>query len=169
QDIARFGELGVVASVQPIHLVDDGRWIQDRIGPERIKYTYPFRTMLDTHAVLGFGSDWPVATPDPIAGIAAAVTRQTSDGKNPGGWMPQQKITLAEALRAYTWGDSYANFTETHRGTLAPGKWADITVLDKDLFKLPPAKLGTARAVMTIVGGRIVYRRPGTLLAHPRP
>lgn len=168
QDIARFGALGVVASVQPIHLVDDGRWIQDRIGPERIKYTYPFRTMLDTHAVLGFGSDWPVATPDPIAGIAAAVTRQTSDGRNPGGWMPQQKISLDEALRAYTWGDSYANFTETHRGTLAPGKWADITVLDQDLFKLPPARLGTARVVMTIVGGKVVYRRPGTLLAHPR-
>lgn len=169
RDIARFGELGVVASVQPIHLVDDGRWIQDRIGPERIKYTYPFRTMLDTHAVLAFGSDWPVATPDPIAGIAAAVTRQTSDGKNPDGWMPQQKITLDEALRAYTWGDSYANFTETHRGTLASGKWADITVLDQDLFALPPARIGTAHVAMTVVGGRIVYRRPGALLAHPRP
>ncbi|HEV2291646.1 MAG TPA: amidohydrolase [Gemmatimonadales bacterium] len=169
QDISRFGRLGVIASVQPYHLVDDGRWIQHRIGPVRIHSTYPFRTLLDTHAVLAFGSDWTVATLDPIQGIAAAVTRRTSDGKNPGGWVPEQKITLSEALRAYTWGNAYANFTETHRGTLAPGKWADITVLDKDLFTLPPAELGTARAVLTVVGGKVVYRRPGALLAHPRP
>jgi predicted amidohydrolase YtcJ len=158
QDIPRFGQLGVVASMQPIHLVDDGRWIQDRIGPVRIHSTYVFRTLLDTHAVLGFGSDWTVATLDPIPGIAAAVTRQTSDGRNTGGWVPEQRISLDDALRAYTWGNSYANFTETHRGTLAPGKWADITVLDKDLFALPPAELGTAHAVMTVVGGKVVYR-----------
>jgi predicted amidohydrolase YtcJ len=162
QDIPRFGRLGVVASVQPYHLVDDGRWIEHRIGPVRIRSTYPFRTLLDTHAVLGFGSDWTVATLDPIQGIAAAVTRRTSDGKNPGGWVPEQKITLAEALRAYTWGNAYANFTETHRGTLAAGKWADITVLDKDLFAIPVDSIGTARATMTVVGGKVVYRRAGS-------
>lgn len=162
QDIARFGALGVVASVQPYHLVDDGRWVVQRIGPVRIKTTYPFRTLLDTHAVLAFGSDWSVASLDPIQGIYAAVTRRTSDGKNPGGWIPEQKVSLNDALRAYTWGNSYATFTEAHRGTIAPGKWADLTVLDKDLFAIPPESLGTAKAVLTVVGGKVVYRRePG--------
>lgn len=161
QDIPRFGELGVVASMQPYHLVDDGRWIQQRIGPERIRNTYVFRSLLDTHAVLGFGSDWSVASLDPIQGIFAAVTRETDDGKNPGGWIPAQKIGVADALRAYSWGNSYATFTDAHRGTLAPGKWADITVLDKDLFTIPPDSIKTARATMTIVGGRVVYRRAG--------
>ncbi|MFI5234172.1 MAG: amidohydrolase [Gemmatimonadales bacterium] len=158
QDIPRFGQLGVIASVQPDHLVDDGRWIQDRIGPERIKSTYPFRTLLDTHAVLAFGSDWTVATLDPIQGIFAAVTRRTLDGKNPGGWVPEQKVSLADALRAYTWGGSYATFTEQHRGTLTPGKWADFDILDKDLFALRPEALPSARVAMTVVGGKVVYR-----------
>lgn len=161
-DIARFGQLGVVASMQPIHLVDDGRWIEHRIGPERIRYAYDFRSLLDTHAVLGFGSDWTVASLDPLQGIYAAVTRRTSDGKNPDGWMPQQKISVADALRAYTWGDSWATFTDRHRGTLAPGKWADITVIDKDLFAIPADSLGTARATLTVVGGKVVYRRAGS-------
>lgn len=160
-DIPRFGQLGVVASMQPYHLVDDGRWIQIRIGPERIRNTYVFRSLLDTHAVLDFGSDWTVATLNPIQGIFAAVTRETSDGKNPGGWMPQQKIGVRDALRAYTWGNSYATFTDGHRGTLAPGKWADITVLDKDLFAIPPDSISATRAAMTVVGGKIVYRRAG--------
>ena len=159
QDIPRFGQLGVIASMQPYHLVDDGRWIQFRIGPERIKNTYVFRSLLDTHAVLDFGSDWTVASLDPIQGVFAAVTRETDDGKNPGGWMPQQKVGVADALRAYTWGNSYATFTDAHRGTLAPGKWADITVLDKDLFTIPPDSIKATRATMTIVGGRVVYRR----------
>ena len=161
QDIPRFGQLGVIASMQPYHLVDDGRWIQTRIGPERIRNTYVFRTLLDTHAVLDFGSDWSVASLDPIQGIFAAVTRETDDGKNPGGWVPEQKVSVADALRAYTWGNSYATFTDAHRGTLAPGKWADITVLDRDLFTIPPDSIKATRAAMTIVGGRVVYRRAG--------
>lgn len=159
QDIPMFGKDGIIASMQPAHLIDDGRWIQQRIGPERIKNTYVFRTLLDTHAVLAFGSDWDVATPDPIVGIAAAVTRQTDDGKNPGGWVPEQKITLAEALRAYTWGNAYAVFQEKKRGTLAPGMYGDVVVLDRNLFAVPPDSIGQARVRATIVGGKVVFER----------
>jgi len=159
QDIPRFGSLGVIASMQPAHLIDDGRWVMQRIGPERIKTTYAFRTILDTHGVLAFGSDWPVASPDPLLGIAAAVTRRTTDGKNPGGWIPNQKITVAEALRAYTWANAYAVFMEKERGTLAPGMLADVVVVDRNLFTTPPDSLEQTRVRVTIVGGKIVFVR----------
>jgi len=159
QDIPKFGADGIVASVQPSHLTDDGRWIEHRIGPERIKTTYAFRTLLDTHAVLAFGSDWTVATLDPIQGIDAAVTRRTNDGKNPGGWIPAEKITLAEALRAYTWGNAYAVSREKVRGTLAPGMYGDVVVLDRNLFAIPADSIGTARVRATIVGGKVVFER----------
>ena len=159
RDIPVFGADGIIASVQPSHLTDDGRWIEHRIGPERIKTTYAFRTLLDTHAVLAFGSDWDVATPDPLKGIDAAVTRRTNDGRNPGGWMPAQKITLAEALRAYTWGNAYAVFREKVRGTLAPGMYGDIVVLDRNLFAIPADSIGSARVRITVVGGRVVFER----------
>lgn len=159
QDIPKFGADGIVASVQPSHLTDDGRWIEKRIGPERIKTTYPFRTLLDTHAVLAFGSDWDVATPDPLKGIDAAVTRRTNDGKNPGGWMPEQKVTLAEALRAYTWGNAYAVSQEKKRGTLAPGMYGDVVVIDRNLFAIPADSLGEAKVRATVVGGKVVFER----------
>jgi len=145
--------------MQPAHLIDDGRWVIQRIGPERIKTTYAFRTILDTHGVLAFGSDWPVASPDPLLGIAAAVTRRTIDGKNPGGWVPAQKITVAEALRAYTWANAYAVFMEKQRGTLAPGMLADVVVVDRNLFSTPPDSLERARVRVTIVAGKIVFVR----------
>src|SRR6058998_2981917 len=116
EDIPRFGKLGVIPSMQPYHAIDDGRWVEQRIGAERIKTTYAFRTLLDTGAKLAFGSDWTVAPLDPILGIYAAVTRRTLDGKNPGGWVPAQKITVGEALRAYTAGNAYATFDETKWG-----------------------------------------------------
>lgn len=159
QDIATFGRLGVIASVQPAHIVDDGRWVEQRIGPERIKTTYPFRTLLDTHAVLAFGSDWTVASLDPLLGIFAAVTRRTTDGKNPGGWVPEQKVTLAEALRAYTWGNAYAVFMEKKRGTLAPGMYADVVVVDHNLFAMAPELLDQARVLATVAGGKVVFMR----------
>jgi len=159
QDIPKFGADGIIASVQPSHLTDDGRWIEHRIGPERIKTTYPFRTLLDTHAVLAFGSDWDVATPDPLKGIDAAVTRRTNDGKNPGGWIPAEKITLAEALRAYTWGNAYAVNREKVRGTLAPGMFADVVVVDRDLFAIPADSIGQAHVRATVVGGKVVFER----------
>ena len=157
QDIPKFGSDGIIASVQPSHLTDDGRWIQTRIGPERVKTTYPFRTILDTHGVLAFGSDWDVATPDPLKGIDAAVTRRTNDGKNPGGWQPQEKITLAEALRAYTWGNAYAVFQEKKRGTLAPGMYADVVVVDRNLFAIPADSIGASHVRVTVVGGKVVF------------
>ena len=159
QDIPLFGKLGVIASVQPYHAIDDGRWVEQRIGPVRIKTTYPFRTLLDTGARLAFGSDWTVAPLDPILGVYAAVTRRTLDGKHPDGWVPEQKISVAEALRAYTAGNAYATFDETRRGTLVPGADADLVVLDRNLFTMPPDSLDRARVRYTIVGGRVVYRR----------
>jgi len=159
QDIPLFGKLGVIASVQPYHAIDDGRWVEQRIGPVRIKTTYPFRTLLDTGGKLSFGSDWTVAPLDPILGVYAAVTRRTLDGKHPDGWVPEQKITVAEALRAYTAGNAYATFDEAKRGILAPGVDADLVVLDRDLFTMPADSLDRARVRYTIAGGRLVYRR----------
>ncbi len=159
EDIPGFGTLRIVPSMQPAHLIDDGRWVVQRIGPERIKTTYAFRTLLDTDAPLAFGSDWPVASLDPMLGVAAAVTRRTSDGKNPGGWVPEQKITLEEALRAYTAGNAWAVFADQQWGTLAPGRFADVVVVDHNLFTMAPESLATARVSVTIVGGKIVYRK----------
>jgi len=159
EDILTFGARRVVPSMQPAHLVDDGRWVQQRIGPKRIKTTYAFRTLLDSDAPLAFGSDWSVATLDPLTGVFAAVTRRTSDDKNPTGWVPGQKITLGEALRSYTAGNAWAVFAEQRWGTLAPGRDADVIVLDRNLFTMAPESLATARVVVTIVGGRIVYRK----------
>lgn len=159
EQIPRFAAIPVVASMQPYHATDDGRWLEKRIGPERIKLTYAFRDLLDAKAPLAFGSDWSVAPLDPLTGVYAAVTRRTLDGKHPDGWVPRQKISLAEALRAYTAGNAWALFAEGKWGTLAPGRYADIVVLDRDLFTLPADSLGRARVRYTIVGGRVVFRR----------
>jgi predicted amidohydrolase YtcJ len=159
EDIPRFGQGRIVASMQPYHAIDDGRWVEQRIGPARIKTTYAFRDLLNTGAPLAFGSDWTVATIDPLWGVYAAVTRRTLDNKNPGGWVPEQKITLAEALKAYTANNAWAVFAEHQWGTLAPGMDGDVVVLDHDLFKMAPESLATARVSVTIVGGKIVYRR----------
>jgi predicted amidohydrolase YtcJ len=156
-DIPRFGRLGVIPSMQPYHAIDDGRWVEQRIGPVRIRTTYAFRTLLDTHARLAFGSDWTVAPLDPILGVYAAVTRRTLDGKNPNGWVPEQKISVSEALRAYTAGNAYATFDEGKRGTLAPGRFADVVVVDRNLFTMPPDSLDQAKVRVTIVGGKVVY------------
>ncbi|HLQ57935.1 MAG TPA: amidohydrolase [Gemmatimonadales bacterium] len=159
EDIPRFGAQRVVASMQPYHAIDDGRWVEKRIGPVRIKTTYAFRTLLDTEAPLAFGSDWTVAPLDPMLGVYAAVTRRTLDDRNPGGWVPEQKITVGEALRAYTSGDAWATFNEQKWGTLAPGRFADVVVLDRDPFSVPPESLGTVKPRYTIVGGKVVYRK----------
>src|SRR5213595_201864 len=159
QDIPQFGNLGVIASMQPYHAIDDGRWVEQRIGPVRIKTTYAFRTLLDTGAKLAFGSDWTVAPLDPLAGVYAAVTRRTLDGKNPNGWVPEQKITVGEAFRAYTGGNAFATFDEKQRGALAPGYYADVVVVDRNLFATPAESLAAARVRVTIVGGKVVYER----------
>jgi len=159
EDIPAFGERGVIPSMQPYHAIDDGRWVEQRIGPERIRTTYAFRRLLDTGAKLAFGSDWTVAPLDPLLGVYAAVTRRTLDGKHPNGWVPEQKVTVAEALRAYTWGNAWATFNESKWGTLAPGNFADVVVLDRNLFLMPADSLDRARVRYTIVGGRIVFER----------
>ncbi len=156
-DIPRFAALGVIASMQPYHAIDDGRWAEKVIGPERIKTTYAFRSLLDAHARLAFGSDWFVAPPTPIEGIYAAVTRRTLDGKNPEGWVPAQKITVEEALRAYTVGGAYAQFAEKTKGTLEKGKLADFVLLDRDLTRIPAPEIRDVQVVMTVVGGRVVF------------
>lgn len=160
EDIAKFGAQRVVPSMQPYHAIDDGRWLVIRIGPERIRTTYAFRTLLESEAPLAFGSDWTVAPLDPMLGLYAAVTRRTLDGRNPGGWVPEQKITVGEALRAYTYGNAWATFNEQKWGALAAGRFADVVVLDHDPFAVAPESLGTVKPRYTIVGGKVVYRTP---------
>jgi predicted amidohydrolase YtcJ len=157
-DIQRFAKLGVIASMQPYHAADDGRWAEKRIGAQRIKTTYAFRSLLDAGAKLTFGSDWFVAPLSPILGIHAAVTRQTIDGKNPNGWVPEQKISIEEAIRAYTSSCAYAEFAEKEKGTLEAGKLADIVVLSQDIFRINPIDIEKTKVVYTIVGGRIIYQ-----------
>ena len=157
-DVPRFAQQNVIASMQPYHAIDDGRWAEKRIGARRCQTTYAFRSLLDAGATLAFGSDWPVAPLSPWWGIYAAVTRQTLDGKNPDGWVPKQKITLEEAIRAYTTGAAYAEFSEKEKGSVTVGKLADVIVLDSDLFALAPERIKDVKVVGTIVGGRVVYQ-----------
>lgn len=156
--VTRFAQSGIIASMQPYHEMDDGRWAEKRIGPERIHNMYRFRSLLDQGVHLQFGSDWTVAPTDPVLGIYAAVTRRTLDGKNPGGWVPEQKISVEEALRAYTAGNAYGVFAEARRGRLVPGYLADLVVLDQDLFTIPPEGIDEVKVRTTVVGGRVVYQ-----------
>ncbi|MGH9400310.1 MAG: amidohydrolase [Thermoanaerobaculia bacterium] len=156
-DIPRFAGLGVIASMQPYHAVDDGRWAERRIGRQRCKTTYAFRSLLDAKARLVFGSDWDVAPLSPLLGMAAAVTRRTIDGKNPAGWFPEQRITMAEALAAYTSQAAWAAFEEGGKGVLAPGKLGDFVVLSRDLLAATPSEIETLRVEATVVGGRVVH------------
>ena len=158
-DIPRFAALGVIASMQPYHAIDDGRWAEKLIGPERAKTTYAFRSLRDTGARLAFGSDWFVAPATPLEGIYAAVTRRTLDDKHPNGWVPEQKITVEDALRAYTTGGAYASFQEAEKGSLKPGKLADVVIIDRDLTKIAPETIRDAKIIYTIVGGRVVFDR----------
>jgi len=158
-DIPRFAKLHVVASVQPYHAIDDGRWADKRIGPERVKTTYAFRSLLDAGAVLAFGSDWFVAPMNPLAGIYAAATRRTLDGKHPNGWVPQQKISVREAVHAYTMGSAYASSEDGIKGSIEPGKLADLAVLSDDIFHIDPAEIQNAKIEMTIFDGKVIFER----------
>jgi predicted amidohydrolase YtcJ len=160
EDIPRFGRLGVIASVQPYHAIDDGRWAEKRIGRERCRTTYAFKSLLASGAKLALGSDWMVAPLDPLQGIYAAVTRATLDGKDPGGWIPEQRISLEEAIRGYTLDAAYAEFSEKEKGSIEAGKMADLVVLDRNLFEIAPEEIKDVKVTMTLAGGRIVYRRP---------
>jgi hypothetical protein len=156
-DIARFGKLGVVASVQPYHLIDDGRWAERKLGPARVKTTYAFESLRRAGATLAFGSDWTVAPLDPVLGIYAAVTRRTLDGENPDGWVAEEKVSVEEAVRAFTINGAWAQFDEAVKGSIVPGKLADLVVLDRDIFAIPPEEIVAAKVRMTIVDGRIIY------------
>jgi predicted amidohydrolase YtcJ len=159
--IERFAALAVIPSMQPYHAIDDGRWAEKRIGPARTRTTYAFRSLLDAGASLAFGSDWTVAPMDVRQGIYAALTRRTLDGENPEGWVPQEKISLEEALVAYTWGGARAGFKEDRVGRLEPGKYADLVVLSRDLFDTDPLEIPEVRVDLTMVEGEIVFRNEG--------
>jgi predicted amidohydrolase YtcJ len=157
KDFARYARLGVIASVQPYHAIDDGRWAEKRIGPDRIKRTYAFKTFLDNGVRLAFGTDWSVAPLSPMWSIYAAVTRATLDGKNPEGWVPEQKLTAAEAVEAYTMGSAFAEFQDKDKGSITAGKLADFVVLSDDIFRIPPAQIKNVKVEATYLGGKLVY------------
>jgi predicted amidohydrolase YtcJ len=153
----RFAEGRVIASMQPYHAIDDGRWAAGRIGARRAAWAFPFRSLLDAGAHVTFGSDWPVAPLSPILGIYAAVTRRTLDGRNPEGWIPEQRIAVEEALRCYTANNAWAVFAEREIGSIAPGMRADLAVLSDDLFTIAPEEIEGVRVEMTVSAGRVVY------------
>ncbi len=157
-DIKRFGSLKVVASMQPFHLADDGRWAHKRLDAPRLKGTYAFRTILDTGGKLAFGTDWYVAPLNPLLGVQAAVTRQTLDGKNPNGWIPEQKITVEETIYAYTMGSAYAEYQENVKGSISAGKLADFVILSDDVFTMNPNDINKVEVLKTFVDGKIVYQ-----------
>jgi predicted amidohydrolase YtcJ len=163
KDFVRMAEIGVIASVQPFHAIDDGRWAERKIGPERARTTYAFRSFLEAGVPLAFGTDWPVAPLDPMRTVYAAVTRRTLDGAHPAGWVPEERISLEEALRAYTAGSAYAEFADGKKGRLLPGYLADLVVLSEDPFAVEPERLEEIRPVMTMVGGRIVWEAEGAV------
>ncbi|UCE43368.1 MAG: amidohydrolase [Candidatus Aminicenantes bacterium] len=158
EDFKRFGKLRVIASVQPYHAIDDGRWAEQKIGRERSRHTYAFRSLLENGAVLACGSDWTVAPINPLTGIYAAVTRRTLDGNNPDGWFPEQKIALEEAIKGYTLNAAFTEFAEHLKGSLEEGKLADVVILDQNLFEIPPEKILDTKVIMTILDGEIVYK-----------
>ena len=160
-DIHRFSRSRIIASMQPYHLIDDGRWAEKFIGLERMKTTYAFKSLFDSGATLAFGSDWFVAPPTPLEGIYSAVTRRTLDNKNPDGWVPEQKITVEQALMAYTKNGAFASFEEDIKGTLEPGKLADFVVIDADLTTIDPINIRDTKILQTFVGGKKVYDSNG--------
>jgi predicted amidohydrolase YtcJ len=157
RDFERFASLGVIASVQPYHAIDDGRWAEARIGHDRSSRTYAFRTFLDHGVRLAFGTDWPVAPLDPMLTLYAATTRATLDGRHPGGWFPEQKLSVTEAIAAYTIGSAYAEFQEREKGSIEPGKLADFVLLSADVLKIPPEAIRNVHVLKTWLGGVEVY------------
>ena len=157
KDFDRFAQLHVIASMQPYHAIDDGRWAKERIGRDRASRTYAFRTFLNHGVRLAFGTDWNVAPLNPMLGLYAAVTRATLDGRNPSGWFPEQKLTIGEAVEAYTMGSAYAEFQEKEKGSITPGKLADMVLLSDDIFTIDPVKIRDVKIMTTWMGGKTVW------------
>jgi predicted amidohydrolase YtcJ len=162
KDFDRFAGLHVIASVQPYHAIDDGRWAEGRIGHDRASRTYAFRTFMDHGVRLALGTDWNVAPLDPMLTLYAAVTRATLDGKNPNGWIPEQKLTVKEAIEAYTMGSAYAAFQENEKGSITPGKLADMVLLSDDVLSIDPVRIRDVKVLKTWVGGKLTYAAEGT-------
>ncbi|MEN8138108.1 MAG: amidohydrolase [Bacteroidota bacterium] len=161
-DIPRFGKLEVIASMQPYHAIDDGRWAEKVVGKERAKTTYAFKSLMESDATVAFGSDWFVAPPVPLYGIYAATTRRTLDNKNPNGWIPEQKISVEQALIAYTRNAAYASFDDNIKGSLEEGKLADFVILNENILEIDPVKIKDVKVLQTYVGGVKVYDISGT-------
>ena len=159
EDIARFGKLGVIASMQMTHLADDGRWATNAIGTERMRTSWPMKSLVETGAVVALGSDWFVTEPSALDGIYAAVTRRTIDGKHPSGLVPEEKVRLEDALHGYTTGAAYSVFEENRRGTLEAGKLADFVLLDRDLRSISSDEIPQTNVVLTVVAGKVVYQK----------
>ena len=159
QDLARYKALGVIASIQPSHCIDDMRWAEKRIGRARARDAYNFRSFTAAGIPVAFGTDWFVEPLDPRIGLYAAVTRELPGGGPPGGWFPEEKITLEDALDLYTRGSAYAEFAEKEKGTLEPGRLADVAVFATDLFRVPPREILATPVDLTIAGGRVVHER----------
>ncbi len=164
KDFARFGGKNIIAEVQPYHVTDDMRWMEERIGHERCKGAYAFKTLQEAGCKLAFGSDWPGTNAsyypiNPLYGLYAAVTRQTVGGKPEQGWFPEQRIPLEDAIKAYTQGSAFATFEEDVKGTIAPGMLADVVVVDTNLFETEPTQWLEASFDYTIVGGKVVYNK----------
>jgi len=157
-DIKRFAEIGVIASIQPYHAIDDGVWAENRIGPERIHFTHPYKSFLEDSVTIAFGTDWPVAPLNPLFGIYAAVTRRTVDGQNPDGWIPEQKISVEDAIRCYTLNAAFASFEEDIKGSIQVGKLADLLVLSDDILTIDPVKIREVEVEMTIFDGDVIYK-----------
>jgi len=166
KDFDRFASLRVIASVQPFHAIDDGRWAESRIGHDRASRTYAFRTFLNHGVRLALGTDWNVAPLNPMLTLYAATTRATLDGKNPGGWFPEQKLTIQEAIEAYTLGSAYAEFQDKEKGSITAGKLADMVLLSDDVLTIDPVKIRDVKVLKTWVGGKLTYDADTAALAE---
>jgi predicted amidohydrolase YtcJ len=167
EDQPRFAQLGVTACMQPRHVFpeNNGQWA-GAVGPERARYAFPWKSLHDAGARLVFSSDWDVSEMNPLVGIYSAVTRQGLRGESPGGWIPQERVDLATAIRAYTLDGAFANFAEDNRGSVSVGKYADLVLLSKNLFEIVPSEILEAQVDLTLVGGEVVYRRPSDALGQ---
>jgi predicted amidohydrolase YtcJ len=158
-DFARFRDLGVIASMQPSHAISDKRWAQDRLGEYRVQGAYAWHMMQSFNVHVPFGTDWPVEPINPYLGLYAAVTRQSTEGEPAGGWWPQERLTIEDAIRCYTAEGAYASFEEKEKGQIAPGMLADLVVHSRDLLTIPPPEILQAEVLMTVLGGQVVYER----------